>query len=77
MKGSEEQDVMLVRQRLQVIWCATLIGRPAGGSSIYDAAVRRMTRHFLSARILINLLNGVDELTRRTVSAIDGERSWK
>ena len=30
VKGSEEQDAVLVHRRVPVIWCAALIGRPAG-----------------------------------------------
>lgn len=51
MKGSEEQDEAggPLRATCPAISCPALIGRPAGGSSIYDAAVRRMTRDFLAS----------------------------
>lgn len=50
MKGSEEQDAVLVHRRAagDLVRRADWSAGP-GGSSIYDAAVRRMTRGFLSS----------------------------
>ena len=49
VKGSEEQDAVLVHRRGagDLVRSADWSAGP-GGSSIYDAAVRRMTRGFLS-----------------------------